>query len=87
MGHVRLCTCPSLLLPFTIALFQPLPHILQIVKKRPLATQVGNLSLLYYKHTFIGHTVRYISIVVHAVSYQLALRWQGKVLNEFARCP
>lgn len=85
MGHVLLCACPPLLLPLTVALFQPLPHLLQIVKKRPLPTQVGNLSLLYYTHPFIGHTVRHIGIVVHAVSHQLALRWQGKVLNEFAR--
>lgn len=59
-------------------------HILQIVKKRPLAAQVGDLSLFYYTHSFIGHTIGHISIVVHAVCYQLTLWWEGKVLNEFA---
>lgn len=82
-GRILLCTCPSSLLPLAVALFQPLPHILQIVKKRPLTAQVGDLSLLHYAHPFIGHTISDICIVVHAVGHQLALRRQGKVLNEF----
>lgn len=81
------CSCSSLLIPLPIALFQPLSHIPQIIKKWPLSTQVGNLSLLNYTHTFIGHTICYISIVVHAVSHQLALWWQWKVLNEFLCSP
>lgn len=79
-------TQTSLRLPFTVALLQPLPHILQIVEKGPFATKVSDLSLLYYTHPFIGDTVSYISIVVHAVSNQLTLGRQGKMLDEFARC-
>lgn len=66
-------------------MLQPLPHLLQIVKKGALAPQVGDLSLLHDTHPFIGHAVRRVGVVVHAVSHQLALRRQGKVLNECAR--
>lgn len=83
--NVLLPDCLPLRLPFTVALFQPLPYILQIVKKRPFATKVSDLPLLYYTHPFIGNTISHISVVVHAVGHQLTLRWQGKLLNEFAR--
>lgn len=75
--------CSLFLLPFPVALFQPLSYILQIVKKRALTPQVGDLSLLHYTHPFIRHAIRHISIVVHAVGHQLTLRRKRKVLDEF----
>ena len=58
--------------------------VLQVVEKRSLPAQVGYLFALHDTHSLVGYPVCYVGIVVHAVSHQLALRRQRKVLNKLA---
>lgn len=64
--HFLLFSRLRLVLP---QLLQPLAHLLQVVEKRPLPAQVGDLSLVHYAHPFVGDAVRHVGVVVHAVSH------------------
>lgn len=87
VGHDEVfCSCLPLLLLRIVDPFQPLPNLIQIVKEGSLPSKVDNFSLLYYTNSFIGYTKRNVGIIVHAVSHQLALWWQRKVLDECACC-
>lgn len=79
-------TLAPALLPLAVALFQPLAHLLQVVKKRPFPTEVCDLPLLYDAHPFVGNAVGNVSVVVHAVCHQLTLRRQRKVFDKFPGC-
>lgn len=79
-------TLAPALLPLAVALFQPLAHLLQVVKKRPFSTKVCNLPLLYNADPFIGNTVGNVGVVVHTVCHQLTLRRERKVFNKFLCC-
>lgn len=59
-----------------------MPDFFQVVEKGTLSSQVGYFFLLDDAHPLVRHAVGHVGVVVHAVGYELALRGQGKLVEE-----